>query len=228
MQIRSLGKAWEQKNDRNRHYREKTRRCGERDYGKTEGINMREFVLISHGITEPFALNSLPNAGRMDIVSNAVRSAFWLSFQIRKDVVFHLFLYGKPNPWIYIRFEGKKLKKASPDERNLAILIRKAIERINDRETESTPGVFVSRKGLKDFFEKHKEKNIYVLDENGKNISNIEMKKDPVFVLGDNLGIPSEYQDLLLNFPKISLSPVSYLASECITIVNYLLDQKKI
>lgn len=189
---------------------------------------MREFVLISHGVTEPFALNSLPNAGRMDIVSNAVRSAFWLSFQIRKDVVFHLFLYGKPNPWIYIRFEGKKLKKASPDERNLAILIRKAIERVKDKEIESTPGVFVSREGFKDFLEKYKERNIYVLDEKGENINNIEMKKDPVFVLGDNLGIPLECQDLLLNFPKISLGPVSYLTSECITIVNYILDQKKI
>lgn len=188
---------------------------------------MREFVLLSHGVTKVFPLNSLPNAGRMDIVCNSIRSALWISFGIRKDVVFHVFLYGEPHPELHIKFVGEKLRKASPDERNLAILIRKAIERFQKKEIQSTPGVFISSESFSEFLGGYRSRNIYVMDEKGMNIQNIKIKENPVFVLGDNLDIPEKYKSLLSDYPKISLGNISYLASECITILNYLLDSKE-
>ena len=185
---------------------------------------MREFVLISKGATEPFHLRSLPNSGRMDVVCNCVRSVFWLSFEIRKDSIFHVFLYGKPKPPVYIRFEGRRMKRISPDERNIAIIIRKALENLQEYEVESTPGVFVSRKDFKDFLEDYNGRNIYVLRENGKKFDTVKIEKDPVFIIGDHKGFMPEHEKILEGFPGISLGGKRYLSSHCIVIVNYLLD----
>lgn len=87
---------------------------------------MREFILyINSKITSDFELNNLPGSGRIDIISRCVSSALWLSYSIRKDSVIRIFLSKNKK---LITFFGRKIKKISPDERNIASWIKKVMK----------------------------------------------------------------------------------------------------
>ena len=63
----------------------------------------RHFYVKSHAKTSPdINLKDLPgSAGRLDIVARCINAAFWLSYGIRKNVVFHTILHGEPNARIH-------------------------------------------------------------------------------------------------------------------------------
>jgi len=75
--------------------------------------------------------------------------------------------------------------------------------------------------------EKSDKNSIYVLEEGGKTIADIDVKPNPLFVLGDHVGLPKNAERFAMRYgEKISLGKQPYLAASCITILNYLLDQK--
>ncbi|MBW6451746.1 MAG: tRNA (pseudouridine(54)-N(1))-methyltransferase TrmY [DPANN group archaeon] len=190
------------------------------------------YVKSTKGQTSPdINLSDLAgSAGRLDIISRCINSALWLSNAMRRDVVFHTILHGEPNPPIYIRIEGAKLRKVQPDERNISIFLKKAIERFKDgKEIESTPGIFVSRKSFEQLIEDNKEKTFFLLSEEGKSLEPLDKVKytDAFFILGDKEDlIDSEIAYLeKYKLNRVSLGDKSYLASHCITIVNWLNDK---
>ena len=68
---------------------------------------------------------------------------------------------------------------------------------------------------------------IYVLEEGGTNVAELDLAEDGVFVLGDHVGLPRNVERFALRFgEKISLGKQPYLAASCITIINYLLDRR--
>jgi len=70
-------------------------------------------------------------------------------------------------------------------------------------------------------------RQVYVLEEGGKNIAEIELADNAVFVLGDHVGLPKKAETFALRFgEKISLGKQPYLAASCITVINYLLDSQ--
>ncbi len=78
-----------------------------------------------------------------------IRESFCLSYSIRKNN--NLYLYFE-SLQLLIKYDGKKLRFLGSDERSQAILLNKALEKINGdekvktREWEnSTPGIFVKR-----------------------------------------------------------------------------------
>ncbi|MCD6448424.1 MAG: tRNA (pseudouridine(54)-N(1))-methyltransferase TrmY [Thermoplasmata archaeon] len=191
----------------------------------------RHFYVKSHAKTTPdINLKDLPgSAGRLDVIARCINAAFWLSYGIRKNVVFHTILHGEPNPPVYIRMEGEKLRKVSPDERNIAIFIKKALERMKeDKEIESTPGIFVSKKNFQQLLEENKDKDFYILDERGKSIENVEISSKPFFFLGDYMDLEKEEKEMLYEYgaQPISIGEKSYLSSHCIVIINWWLDRK--
>jgi len=191
----------------------------------------RHFYVKSHAKTTPaINLKDLPgSAGRLDVLARCINSAFWLSYGIRKDVIFHTILHGEPNPLVYIRIEGNKLRKVPPDERNIAIFIKKALERMEEgREIESTPGIFVSKKSFKELLEENKDKDFYLLDEKGENIERVEISDKPFFFLGDYKDLEEEEKESLYEYgaKPISIGRKSYLSSHCIAIINWWLDKK--
>jgi tRNA (pseudouridine54-N1)-methyltransferase len=69
--------------------------------------------------------------------------------------------------------------------------------------------------------------SIYVLEEGGKDLKEVEFGENSVFVLGDHVGMPKKTESFALRFgEKISLGKTPYLAMSCITVINYILDQK--
>jgi tRNA (pseudouridine54-N1)-methyltransferase len=192
-------------------------------------IISRDFYVKSNAFTFPqINFKDLPGStGRLDIIARCVNTSFWLSYGIRKNVTFHTILHGVPSPPVYIRFEGDKLKKVTPDERNIAMFIQKSLERMQDgREIESTPGVFVSKKDFKSILEDNRDKDIYFLEETGEHIKTIKISDTPFFVLGDNKDLQDSEKNILHTYgaQPVSIGLQPYLSSHCITVLNWLMD----
>jgi len=82
-------------------------------------------------------------------VCSCIRETFCLSYAIRKSN--NLYLYSQ-NENILIKFEGINLRYLSSDERSQALLLKKALDKINqykssymDNWVKSTPGIYVRK-----------------------------------------------------------------------------------
>ena len=187
---------------------------------------MRTFVIYSRkGRTDSrFNIEDLPSSGgRMDLVARCVNSALWLSNKIREDSEIFIVLNGPPNPPVTLWFKGDTLRKVSPDERSIGIWIKKVLSSDFGKEwKEFRNGILIARKSFQEIIKEHEKRNIYVLHEKGKKL---KIKKDPVFVLGDHIGLPKNEEKFVLRYgEKLSLGKKPYLASSCISILNWMCD----
>ncbi len=197
-------------------------------------MEVHYYVKSTRGPTSPdFKTTDITGkGGRLDIIARSINAALWLSHGMRRNVVFHTILHGPPEPPVYIRFEGSKLRKVQPDEQNIIKFIKKALERMKpDREVESTPGVFVTRKSFQELLEEHSDKEIILLDENGghgpERIQELAREgKNMFIILGDYEDLTPEEKNLVKDMrgETVGLGPVPYLASHCIVITNWLID----
>ncbi|MCS7130099.1 MAG: tRNA (pseudouridine(54)-N(1))-methyltransferase TrmY [Archaeoglobaceae archaeon] len=195
---------------------------------------MRGFLIIGNeAFTEPFNLSDLPGAGRIDVLCRCISQALFLSHSIRKGVEVYLLLLGEPDPPKVMRIKSDELRRMSPDERNVAGHIRKAVGfKISKDWVETNSGIFVARKNLNELLiELSKNYEIYYMREDGKDIRDVvTTMKNPLFILGDHLGVKKREEDLILGFIKstISVSKFSLMAEQCIAIANYELDRAEI
>jgi tRNA (pseudouridine54-N1)-methyltransferase len=195
-------------------------------------LHMKDFIIIGHkAVTGTFSLNDLPGAGgRMDILCRCVNAALFLSHDLRRDVRVFMVLKGEPSPPKLIRFDGSAIRYLSPDERSAASLIKKALEKnVQDFWTESTPGVSI-RKGDLDVLLNSLDKKITYLREDGEDIRKKKFDEvfDPLFVLGDHMGLTGDEERIVLgNDPGIiSVGPLSLHADHCIVLLHNEMDRK--
>lgn len=191
---------------------------------------MRGFLVVGNkAVTEPFSLNDLPGAGRMDVLCRCVSQALFVSHGIRKDVEVYLLLLGPPSPPKAVLIKGGEVRRMSPDERNIAGHLRKALSIECGKSWKKVhSGVYVSRKGLEDLLNELKNSySLIYLKEDGDDISKAELPSNPLFILGDHEGLTREQEEVVENYAslKLSLSPLSLLAEQCIVIVHYELDR---
>ena len=80
-------------------------------------------------------------------ICSSIRTTFCLSYNIRKNNT--LFLYFQENK-VLVKFEGNQLRYLGPDERSQALLLKKALNKIDHYKTlnnidwiKSTPGIYV-------------------------------------------------------------------------------------
>jgi len=92
---------------------------------------------------------------------------------------------------------------------------------------KSHPGINVYKRSFESLLkEKSSTSSVYVLEEGGKDISEVSLEENPIFVLGDHIGLPRKVEGFALRYGrKISFGKQPYLAASCITILNYLLDR---
>ena len=90
------------------------------------------------------------------------------------------------------------------------------------------PGIITRKKSFEALLKgKAETHNIFVLEEGGKNVAEIRLPENAVFVLGDHVGLPKKTEIFALRYgEKISLGKQPYLAASCITILNYLMDRQ--
>ena len=195
---------------------------------------MIRFVILGHRAhtTADFKLEDIcGGAGRLDILTRCVNSAFFLSHDLRKDVELYLLMLGGEDAPKLIRFDGSEIRYLNPDERSTASLIRNALmKKLEDgREIRSSPGVFVSRMDLKGLMERlSADSNFIYLREGGTDIREYEFPENPCYILGDDRD-PTEEEEAVMSgykYDKISLGPVSLHANHCMIIVHNEMDRR--
>ena len=182
----------------------------------------REFILFSRlGKTSP-DFRSLHDAGRLDIVHECVVASLFLSHGLRRNVVFHAVLNGSPNPPLHIQIDGATLYDVRTDMETWQSILKKVLA------GKQHPGITTSKTSFEALLKaKAENAGIYVLEEGGKDMADVELPEDCVFVLGDHVGLPKKAEGFALRYgEKISLGKQPYLAASCITILNYVLDRK--
>ncbi|MBS7633517.1 hypothetical protein KEJ15_07895 [Candidatus Bathyarchaeota archaeon] len=184
---------------------------------------MREFILYSRKGRTDSRITSLHDAGRLDIVHECIVASLFLSHGLRRNVVSHACLSGPPSPPIHLKVDGKTLSDVRTDQETWRKII---VEALSQRPH---PGVSASRMSFEELIKTKSEKaEIYVLEEDGEDLFQVEFGGNPVFVLGDHVGLPRKAEDFVLRYgEKISLGKQPYLAASCITVVNYFLDRKE-
>lgn len=182
---------------------------------------MRTFILYSRQAQTNGNFTNLRDAGRMDIVANCLNSAFFLSHALRKDVTLYLLLTGPPSPPICIRVQGDLLHDMRCDEFTAGEILKKILN------GGSHPGIELSKQSLQELIKNlSKDNKIFVLEEKGDNIEDVKFSENSVFVIGDQVGLPKKEEGFILRYgKKISLGKTVYLATDCITIINYHLDK---
>lgn len=184
---------------------------------------MREFLLYSRmGKTEPHWTN-LHDAGRLDIVYECIEASLFFSHGLRRDVTFNAILNGPPNPPMHIQILGETLYDVRTDIDTWNAILKKAVS------GKTHPGVTMQKTGFEVLLKtKAETHSIYVLEEGGTDIAQAHICENPLFVLGDHVGLPKNAERFALRYgEKISLGKQPYLAASCITVINYLLDQQE-
>jgi len=184
-------------------------------------LSLREFVLYSRlGRTDSNWTN-LHDAGRLDIVYECTVASLFLSHGIRKNVTFHAILNGPLNPPLHLKIDGETLHDVRTDQETWKQILKKVLS------GKPHPGITTEKTSFEALIKtKANEAKIYVLEEGGKPISEIDISDKPLFVLGDHVGLPKKAEGFALRYgEKISLGKQPYLAASCITVLNYLLDK---
>jgi tRNA (pseudouridine54-N1)-methyltransferase len=189
---------------------------------------MRQFVVLGHDapLTPDFSLDDLAGgAGRLDALCRCVNAAFCLSHDIREDTRVYLVLRDE----LTLRFEGSELRYLSPDERNIASLIRKGIgakeNAIGHREAESTPGIHVSKRGFGAVLGET-EGTLVQLHEDGEPVTDLEPPESPVFVLSDHNDFTDDEAESLADAAdeRVRLGPKALHGDDAITVAHNFLD----
>ena len=188
---------------------------------------MRVFIFYSNTIRTDGNFKDLYHSGRVDILVNSLIHAFFLSHGLRKHIIFDGILNGPPVPPRRIRIESNINTPWS--KKDVTTLLSSALKKFNKRREPlyAFPGVFVERKGFREVIEEYIQqgKNIYVLDKGGVFIEEIPIE-NPVFVVGDFIGIPKKEIKWLKDKAEfISLGNLPYFSSQVIMVLNWYLDK---
>lgn len=184
---------------------------------------MREFILYSRLGRTDARWKKLHEAGRLDIVYECVVASLFLSHALRKDTVFHAILNGPPSPPLHLKIEGLTLHDVRTDVDTWTQVLKKVLS------GKPHPGISLSKTSFEALVkEKAEHGPIYVLEEGGRDVFKMEIEENPIFVLGDHVGLPKKVEAYALRYgEKISLGKRPYLAATCITVLNYILDRKE-
>lgn len=182
---------------------------------------MRGFVLLSRTSSDKVDLNNL-SFGRWDVIARCINSAIWVAHGLRPARI-HVVLGASSPPKAVV--VSNDIKKVNPDEKNIAGWIKKVLS----KESEN-PGIIVSENSFQSLIKSLSGRKFYILHEKGKDISEVEFSENPVFVLGDHIGLPPKDEEFVKRFDHelVSVGPQSYLASQCISFINIELDRRGI
>jgi tRNA (pseudouridine54-N1)-methyltransferase len=184
---------------------------------------MREFLLYSRMGKTDQHWTSMHDAGRLDVVHECIVASFFFSHGLRRDTNFNAVLNGPPSPPVRLHIEGSTLYDVRTDYETWQTILRKVLG------GKQHPGITTEKAGFEAFLKgKAESSTVYVLEEGGRNVEDIEFPQNPLFILGDHVGLPKNAERFALRFgEKVSLGKQPYLAASCITVLNYLLDRQQ-
>ncbi len=149
-------------------------------------------------------------------------SSLFLSHGLRRDVTFHAILNGPPNPPVHIQIDGSTLYDVRTDMDTWQVILKKTLQ------GKPHPGISKDKTSFEALLKaKAQTHQVYVLEEDGKDVSEVSLGENSLFILGDHVGLPKKTELFAQRFgEKISLGKTPYLAASCITIINFTLDRQ--
>jgi len=199
---------------------------------------MREIIYYSR--TAPTAgsyiKENLQKSGRLDIAIHTVIASFFLSNKLRNDVKLHMIFAGPPTPPRHLELEPVTEGKTGMDKiylskTNVSIVLKKMLYKYKEGEKRQIfPGFWIERKGFLELVnEMDKQgRNLYILDPKGEDIREVEIRENPVFILGDHKGLPvKELKRVKKICTPVSIGKRTYFASQTTAIVNNELDRRE-
>ena len=199
---------------------------------------MREFIYYSR--TAPtagsYVKQDLMKSGRLDIAIHSIIASFFLSHKMREDVKMHLCFAGAPDPQKHLELkpvtEGKTgVDKIYLNKRNIEAVLKRMLYKYRpEAKNEVFPGYWIEKKSFLKVVEclSDEGRNLYILDSKGEDIRKVETERDPVFILGDHLGMPKKEVKRLRGMCKsVSIGKKTYFASQTVAIVNNEIDRRE-
>ena len=176
----------------------------------------RRFIIVSNTVdtSKPLSLNSLTGYGRLDVLCRCISSSFFLSNRFRKDVILHI--YFNINKLI-LEINGSTVRGINPDERAIAGVLKRIFSGLDYSGIKFYKGTLTNL--LSEF-------QPVLLDQKGRQLQSRFLKYQS-FLIGDQVGYPSGYEQSFLGLEKISLGSIEYLSSQTINILNFRLDQEE-
>lgn len=200
---------------------------------------MKSFIYYSRSAPTAgkYIKEDLQKSGRIDIAIHTVIAAFFLSHKIRTDTKLHLVFAGMPDPVKHLELqpevEGKTgIDKIYISKANVSTILKKMLYKYREgKKQEVFPGFHIEKKGMLELVNElaKKGENLYILDEKGEDIRKVKIGKDPIFILGDHLGLPQkELKRLKKLCTPVTVGPKTYFASQTVAIVHNELDRQGI
>jgi tRNA pseudouridine-54 N-methylase len=192
---------------------------------------MREFVYYSATAVTAGNLikDDLKKAGRLDIVCNFIVSVFFVSNAMREDVRLHLIFDGGPNNPRHLVLESNEDMPIS--KKNVAGLIKRMLYKAKDEEglREIVPGCSIEKKGFEKLIREMDRggKDVFVLEGKGKDVRDLKLKGNEVFVIGDHEGFPGGFRKFLKSVDGVSVGPKVLFASQVATILHNEMDRQE-
>lgn len=199
---------------------------------------MREFLYYSRSAPTVGSgvKDDLMDSGRLDIAIHTIIAAFFLSHSFREDVKLHLVFAGAPDPQKHLELkpvtEGETgVDKIYLSKKNIAGVIKRMLYKYKPgMKNEVYPGYWIEKKGFIEVAKELKKegKELYILDGSGEDIRKVKIGENPVFILGDHLGLPNkELKRLKEICTPVSIGKRTYFASQVVSIVNNEIDRRE-
>jgi tRNA (pseudouridine54-N1)-methyltransferase len=198
---------------------------------------MRSFIVIGQTATASgdFLLDDLPgSSGRLDVLLRCVRAALLYSHGLRADVRVYLVLRGGPAAPRVLRIDSKGARFIRPDERSLALLVKKTLaaapDDLGSTFVELRPGVALANGDLDCVLAELGGAALSLLEEHAPDIRGLDLERsDTAHFLGDHLGFEQADRERLtaLGATAVSVGPLSLHSDDVIAILSNELDRLK-
>lgn len=200
---------------------------------------MRTFVVVGQKAlaSDAFLLDDLPGtSGRLDVLVRSVRAALLSSHGVRRDARVYLVLLGGERAPRTVRLDGEHAKFLRPDERSLAVLLKKALASHDDDGAEGfverRHGLAIARGGLERALDDAAPGPVYLLDEAGEDVRTSPLAAHAreghvTVVAGDHEGPSPEVRALLATrgARAVRLGPLSLHTEDAVAVVSNELDR---
>ncbi len=192
---------------------------------------MRRFAILGQRANADgsYLLDDVPGtSGRLDVLLRCIRAAMLASHGLRGGVVVYLVLGGGPRAPRVVRLESATIKFLRPDERALAVLMKKVLVLDDTGPSFVTvrPGIALASGGLATVLDDVGDARVLVLEEGAPDIRETSLAGDDLlFVLGDHLGITPADRALLELAQAVGIGPLSIHADDAVAVVSNELDR---
>jgi tRNA (pseudouridine54-N1)-methyltransferase len=193
---------------------------------------MRRFVIVGQRATgaPTFLLDDLAGtSGRLDVLLRCLRAALMVSHGLRRDAVVYLVLLGDPESPRALRFTGADAKFLRPEERALAVLVKKVLAAPATASfTEVRPGIAMAAGGLDAVVADIGPTSWLLLEEGAPDVRDAAIAGDVTVLVGDHLGFDAATRARIaaLGAVAVGLGPVSLHAEDAVAVVSNEMDRR--